>query len=205
MSRAFIAIAVLLSPSAAFAGPIDAPPPPPPVVVAVDEPFEGPYVGLEFGHVFGDGELTQSVPGATTTTLDLDYDNGTAWGIFGGYNVQNGAMVYGGEARYLHLNEIGAGDDYEIPYVADLRARIGYAAGDVMFYGAAGVSFSEYESGVTSIDLTGYNLGLGAEYNVSENLFLRADFTARELSGDSGGQDLDQTINTVTIGAGLRF
>jgi opacity protein-like surface antigen len=91
------AIAILCTASLpALAGPLDAPPAPPPVVIetALDPAFAGAYAGLSFGPIWGDIRDFPPLPLP-------EYENGTAFGGFAGFNLQRGNLVFGGEARYL--------------------------------------------------------------------------------------------------------
>lgn len=192
--------ALLLSTSAAFAGPVDVPPVLPPVVIVPDEPFEGAYIGLEYGH--GSGSVDASVTGGPVISYDLD---GEAYGAFAGYNVQNGSLIYGGELRYLHLNLEDPTAVFQVDSVLDLRARVGFAASDqLLIYGAAGYSIAQ-ATVVTGFDMTGFNYGAGVEYNVTERWFLGADVTARDLEGTLGAVTYDGMVNTATLRVGFRF
>jgi outer membrane immunogenic protein len=198
--------ALLMTSGLAAAGGIADPAPPPAVVAPVDEPFEGFYAGLSYGHA--NGGFDQDPPPSS-----FDFESSPTYGGFVGYNFQNGSMVYGGELRMLHMNElqtfIGAGAPVlgaEIESVTDLRGRVGYAMGDFMIYGAAGLSWtSDFFTLGASPSLNGHNLGLGVEYNVTDNLFVGADYTTRQMDGESGGVDFDADLNTFTVRAGFRF
>lgn len=200
----FSAAALAATITTALAGPVEVPPPPPPVIVAVDDPFEGFYVGLEVGHAFGDIVVEEA--GDPPETLDLE--DGTAYGIFAGYNVQNGALIYGGELRYLVVDAdpTPAFPNVFVENIFDLRGRVGYAIGArAMVYGAAGYSVVGGDSAAGSLSMTGFNYGLGAEFNVSESFFLGVDYTGREVTESVPGFDFDATVNTLTLRAGLRF
>ncbi len=191
---------VAASATIAFAGGT-ATPPPAAVVIAPEPPslaFEGPYAGLEFGLL--QPSLTED------GTTDLDLDDGSGYGLFAGYNIQNGSLVYGGELRYVVFQDaIGLGGA-EIENVIDLRARVGFAASEqLMVYGAAGYSMADATNGATSVDLEGFSYGIGMEYNINERLFLGADFTGRDLEGDAGGLTYEGDANTATLRLGLRF
>jgi opacity protein-like surface antigen len=147
------------------------------------------------------------------TLLDIvDFDeDGHAYGGFVGYNFQRGNVVFGGELRGLMLNDVSrsyeADDDtrqqrartardfsasFEVDYVVDLRARVGFAAGDALLYAAGGLSRAGLSGELCgfgsceSMDDTasGFNAGLGVEYNVTESMFVGADYTMRWLEID---------------------
>jgi outer membrane immunogenic protein len=202
MFRVSTSVAILLaSTSAAFAGPADVPPPPPPVIVPIEEPFEGFYIGLEYGH--GSGTADQDVIGANFTEFDYD---GDAYGIFAGYNIQNGALVYGGEVRYLELTFEDSMSGASVDNVLDLRARVGFAPSEqVLLYAAAGYSMADASLFGSSFDMTGFNYGAGLEYNISDSFFVGADYTGRELEGTNGGATFEGSVNTATLRVGFRF
>lgn len=193
---------------AATAGGV-APPPPAPVVVVppvIEDPFDGFYVGVEYGHAMG--ELTELLGSQTFANGDLDLDNGTAYGVFAGYNVQNGSLVYGGEIRFLHFNDFQSSifPVVELESTIDLRARVGFAAGSaVLVYGALGYSMVDGTVPSGSVDLDGINYGAGVEYNVTESIFVGADYTGRMVEGSAGGFDYEGDVNTATLRLGFRF
>ena len=205
MKRFTTFLSILLgSASAAMAGPVEVPPPPPPVYVEPERctlAFDCFYIGLEIGHskVTGFGHEDGDPP------EDFDIDASTVFGAFAGYNFQNGSMIYGGEVRYLHLDIDDPVTGFTMDSVLDLRARLGTALGEnFMLYGAVGFSTAD-ATGAANIDMTGFNFGVGAEYNISESFFLGLDLTGRQLEGSTAGFDYEADVNTLTLRAGLRF
>lgn len=201
MHRTTLAAALVLAASnTAFAGPVEVPPALPPVIVdPCPLAFDCFYLGLEYGHANGEG--TGGVTGGPPLALDFD---GDIYGAFAGYNVQNGSLVYGGEVRYLHLSFNSAG--VEIDTVLDARARVGFAVSDqILVYGAAGYSTASATAAAVDFNMTGFNYGIGAEYNVSESFFVGVDVTGRDVEGSVGILDYDSTINSATLRLGFRF
>jgi opacity protein-like surface antigen len=185
--------------SQGVAGPLDASAAGPPAVLT--EPavadFSGFYGALSFGQING---------ALTAPPLSSDLDTGEALGLVGGYNWQRGALVYGGEVRVMQATgadwPAGGGiEAYDALY--DLRGRAGYSAGDVLVYGALGISWGTgTPSAPVPVDTDGLTFGLGVEYNVTERLFLGADLSRRDLSGASG---FEAEIDTFTLRGGFRF
>lgn len=220
---------VLVSATATFAsGPGEVPVTPPviPPTTPPEEPFEGPYLGLAYGAMDGSGDYEfVSYYELAPTTLGMgDYDvDGNAWGAFAGYNIQEDNFVYGLELRGLHFNGFGVefegleresfAPNFSIDSVYDLRARAGITSGQALFYAAAGVSRMEGTFGFRDYEMkaNGVNIGVGAEYNVSERFFVGADVTARRFNDIESGEEFFQTfsgsldMNTATVRAGIRF
>ncbi len=182
--------------------------------------FEGAYAGLELGAVRADGDADYPVLAGGTVSGPYDPDNGRGYGILAGYNVQNGNVVYGAELRYTNLidvSERGASDAEirEVLDVADIRGRVGYARGDVLIYGSLGWSWSRFrvhpsrlfEGRDSQITLDGFNVGLGVEYNFSENWYVGGDFTYRDISGrfDEANNDTDVDLSTISARVAYRF
>jgi opacity protein-like surface antigen len=203
MTRVTIStIAVLLCTTGTVAaGPLIAAAAPPPLIAPLpDDPFDGFYAGLEFGGV--DGQKIYTPPG---TVFPLTAGN--AVGAFGGFNFQFGNLVVGPEVRLLRFNGLRSASS-QTDGVIDLRARGGFAAGDFLAYGALGWSWATIDDRAPfgSTDLDGMNYGFGVEYNITEAIFVGADYTRRDVSGISeNGLDLDVEIDTVTLRLGLRF
>lgn len=132
--------------------------------------FDGPYAGLALG--YGMGEVTDFAPGGPEPS-------GAAFGLFAGYNVTNGALLWGGEidAGFGNLSDdTPCGNaawtcSGEIGWTGSLRGRLGVLQGGTLFYATAGVALAEAtlatSDGVTrfsdSQTLTGWVAGLGAE------------------------------------------
>lgn len=204
MHRFSMAAAFVLAASqTAYAGPIEVPPALPPVIVEnCPLAFDCFYAGLEIGYGQGDG--TESLIGRP---LDAPFDfDGEVYGVFAGYNFQNGSTIYGGELRYMHTNLEDAAAGLEVNSILDLRVRVGFVASDnLMVYGAAGWTIAQATAAATDFDMNGFNYGIGAEYNISDSFFVGADVTGRQLDGTLGAFDYESTVNTATIRAGFRF
>lgn len=210
MLRVLLASSALaLTTSAAFAEGGHVPQPQPPVYVppAVTD-WSGAYIGLAYAHATGDWEET--VGGVV---IPFDWNDGTAYGGFAGYNWQNGSMVYGAEVGFWSVNDmylLNGGTDDTLNSIIDVRARLGYAAGNALIYGAAGLSWIDNTiNGTDENTLTGFNAGLGVDYQLTENFFLGADYTTRMVSGENNNPanvfDIDTTVNTLSLRVAYRF
>jgi opacity protein-like surface antigen len=166
--------------------------------------WSGPYVGLSYGRTSADIEFS--------TTGAFDFNNGNIAGIYGGYLMQRGSFVYGGELAYGRINDAfipGFGDDDVIEHALDLKARVGLAANRALFYGVIGYSqFNYFEPTGVDMDLDGLALGLGAEVAVTERFTMGLEYLSREGSGDDSlgsGITGDANLDTFSLRVGLSF
>jgi len=176
-----------------------------PTVALAD--FNGAYAGLSFGPNVKN-ELTASGGGVSAS---VDADDSNAIGVFAGYQVQNGDVVYGGELAIANSSDVtfdfGDGDEAtgDIRTV-DIKGRAGYVFGDIMAYGVLG--FSQITSDDNDDDnATGFNFGVGAEYVVADNIVIGAEYLARRTSfdEDDDGFELDYDLDTFAIRASYQF
>ena len=187
--------------SALAAGPVTVAPVEPvytPAPAPVQD-WAGAYGGLSFSGI--SGALTENTGGALS---DLDSDTG--FGLFAGYNWQSGNLVYGGELSYT---------DFSAPYTAfpgssqdnalELRARLGYAMDNVLFYGFVGGARSDLALAGTNYDMTGVSYGLGAQYLFSNGAFAGLELGRRDVSDTVAGNTVSADIDTVSLHAGFQF
>jgi len=159
--------------------------------------------------------------GRTFVTRRSFEGDGSAYGVQGGYNVQRGAFVYGGEVDFQTTdiessisiagapggaanNPTGFTDlAFGIDYITTARARGGFALGPVLAYGTAGVAVGKVEFDrnyrVDSNEIRdsaestrlGFVYGGGAELAVTERFSIGAEYSKVEL-----GEDEFNTIYT---------
>ena len=135
---------------------------------------------------------------ASSNSGNMDYDNNgnvTAYamstsplyGAFAGYNMQNGAMVYGVELAYSvgELSFDGYPDDF-INSFFDAKVRVGYAAGQALIYAVAGGTAGQYieEEDPYFIDFTGINYGVGVDYKINDKMFAGIEYLMRDVGGE---------------------
>ena len=90
---------------------------------------EGPYVGANLGYQWGLATNAASKP------------SGVAGGLQAGYTWQIGSFVFGGETD-LQLSDADhrfAGWKFSNPWFGTMRARAGFATGNLLFYGTVGL------------------------------------------------------------------
>ena len=178
-----------------------------PTVAATPAPapvqaWDGFYAGITGGSVTGGG--ASYAPGGAAFGMGRG-----SYGVFGGYNLQSGALVYGGEiaAQATDFNLEGAPGKFD--NMIDLKARAGMAYGKALPYAFVGYSRGDWKNGDarTNGAADGMNYGLGLDYAVNDKWSVGAELIRRELSTDFDGAQgsVDTNFNTVQVRAGFRF
>lgn len=182
----------------------------PPVVPVPSQPtfsWTGFYVGAQGGHAWG-RDITREYVTATWVFIGLQNrfkPEGYFGGIHGGANYQfTNNMVVGveGDVDYGDLRSgfvdppaapanPGGRGRFQVQLNGTMRARVGYAFGNVMLYGTGGLAMAQYRSqyfdwpGATQIfrrNLVGYTVGAGAEYAISKNITVRGEYRFTEYA-----------------------
>ncbi len=213
LSALTAAVALFALPTSVSAEGGQAHPAPAPVVIAEPAPvtdWSGAYAGLSYGRV----EAVTINPAIANS--ETEFTDGNVMGLFAGYNLQNGRVVYGGEIAYHQIDGVESvisGPATNFDTLLDVRARAGMTYGTALFYGAVGYSHAHYNTLVLAVppeaeaDFTGFSLGLGAELQLTERVVLGVDYTMRELSGtiEPGNFDREAELDTLTLRASFRF
>ena len=87
----------------------------------------------------------------------------------------------------------------------ELRARLGYALDNVLFYGFVGGARSDLDLAGTNYDMTGVSYGLGAQYLFSNGAFAGLELGRRDVSDTVAGNTVSADIDTVSLRAGFQF
>jgi outer membrane immunogenic protein len=205
------ATAIAIAPLAATAGNINEPLIPTIVPVVQTAPasmdWSGAYVGFGYGSATGDIDF---VP-----TPDRALDDGTIASLFGGYQIQRGALVYGGE---LAINSVDGSDLTgfaglaEISEMMDIKGRVGYAAGSFLVYGVLGYSVGTYDNDIPAgddeWDISGQNYGIGVDYAFTSNFIVGAEYLVRDVEGDNpagGGQTIEVDYDSISFRVAYKF
>ena len=164
---------------------------------------------------FGVGNYGGALDGGTS---DYPSDgegrlDGEAFGVAAGYNLQSGNSIYGAELDLMKTNNAGSENcgnpsfscNFEVDAIASFSGRFGYLAQDsLMVYGSAGFALATttaFTEGpvdtAADADMTGYVLGVGLEYGISDRISLRASAKHFEF----GDQDyvISEIPETATI------
>ncbi len=151
-----------------------------------DEPYSPPiawggfYIGANLGGNFADDFFGNG-------RRAFDEDGQILGGLHAGYNLQRSANLVLGLETDLNVSE-------DIDYLSTIRARLGYAAGNVLVYGTGGVAFAGFNDTIFKGDTeTGYVLGGGVEGKVSQNMSLGLESLYHDFEDVSvkGGGETD--------------
>ena len=221
------AATLALAAAPAFAADVIESIPTPPVAIEVPFTWTGAYVGGQVGYL---GASDDDADGIEIIGVDDDDDgeidviggdidgDGFIGGIHAGYNYQFGSgLVLGAYADIdfasVDVDIDGVADDVaDVNYVARGMAKVGYGVGRALVYGQAGVAFVDIDLDGTDDDLdsTGYALGAGVDYALTDNVILGADYLYHNFSvfDDAGGldtSDLDLDAHTVRAKFSYKF
>jgi outer membrane immunogenic protein len=209
----------------------------PVVPVALPFSWTGFYVGAQAGYAWGDSKASYPIAGPAGF-LDLDPDGGFG-GVYAGYNYEfsNGLVVglegdvnYGSVTGKDIYHVVGggvlAGDNGKgkLSWFGSARARIGYAWDRFLPYIAGGVAVGDYKNtlfagtnstfnGSYSNTQTGWTVGAGLEYAVTDNIIARIEYRYTDYGSESdtaATQPLsihttDLKTNDVRIGVSYKF
>lgn len=215
VSGAFVA---LLMSGSAFAADLFMAPPEPIIIDEMAYDWSGFYIGAQAGYIFGRG--TVDIPAYAQPAFDVNV-NGAAGGLHVGANAQFDQFVIGVE---LAGNWIGAngralsggagGEEYVIDqnWDASLVGRVGFAADRFHVYGLGGgaatsltTNYAPSGSPDSSDTVWGWTLGVGAEYAVTDNVSVGAEYrytnyaVGNFVHGGPSSVDLDTHAITARI------
>ncbi|MBB1248092.1 MULTISPECIES: outer membrane protein [unclassified Rhizobium] len=166
--------------------------------------WDGAYVG---------GRVTQQ----WAKTAPGGYDtNGLGGGLYGGYNMQQGQIVYGGEADVNYSGVDGNKNGVETTQRLNgaIRGRVGYDLQPALVYGAAGLAATNVkaEDGTSedSKTLFGATIGAGVEAKITDQITARTEYRftnyqTQTFDLDSGARDRGFKEHQVSVGLGMRF
>jgi len=142
--------------------------------------------------------------------------NGFGGGVYGGYNLQEGQIVYGGEAdlNYSGVDSKHNGLKAKQGMNGSVRGRVGVDLNPVLVYGTAGVAATnaEMKNAVGKDDKTmlGWTAGAGVEAFVTNNVTARVEYRYSDYQNKSfnlGGTKTksDFQDHSVRVGLGVKF
>lgn len=204
--------------------------------MAQDDPFTGPRAELLAG--YSTTEAGSSIDNERNEDIDQSIE-GVAYGVGVGYDFAVGdSIVLGIDAEITESTAdtesaeapVGFNLEYDAGRDIYVGGRIGVRAGDnALLYARGGYTNARLnllasdgtEDGRAEIDLDGWRAGAGAEYALSNNMFVKAEYrysNYQEAEFDFIGDDLvdpdtgesprvstDLDRHQVMLGVGFRF
>lgn len=206
-----VAAVALLVAAPAFAADIAQPYPTkaPPMIAEPVFTWTGFYLGANAGYAWGSGE-------AGANLLGLDPDGFLGGGQIGvNYQFDNN-VVLGAEADFQgsDIKDSRFGYSTKMDYFGTVRARLGYAFGNVLPYVTGGLAWGHNEVKDTVLGLSadntavGWTVGGGVEYALTNNWTVKAEYLYMDLGEDyytSIGDKSGLTANIVRAGVNYKF
>jgi outer membrane immunogenic protein len=209
-----LAFSLGLAASQAVAADLGRAPARPMAPVAVAPLWTGFYAGIHGGYGWGD------IGGS-------DLSGGFAGGQLG-YNIQNGNIVWGvevdsawsgmGRTDTLSLGGVTATGDTDVNYIGSARGRVGYAAGNGLYYVTGGAAWARGDVQVTvaapgfvagtsaSNTHFGWTIGAGGEWMIQPNWSVKIEYLYADYGSESYfGVPVDLQVNTIKVGLNYLF
>jgi outer membrane immunogenic protein len=199
--------------------------------------FSGPYAGGSLGYDWGDADVRYSVPadGGNARLKASDSFDVDGWDLGGyvGYRmatesgflvaIEGGGLFSGASGTRKDVygtEELKA--ELEKTNEFYVSAKAGIPVQNVAFvYGIAGVQTANFQGKVRNVGegerlakkeeyLGGWNLGLGAEYFLANNLSTRAEwkyqsYSDLSMSSSAGRAKMEPTENVLRLGVSYNF
>ena len=230
-----LALPIALSNGAANAadlGPYSPPPMAAPQPIYNAQPFtwSGFYLGIQGGYGWGQTDAQSGAFGGALNEIYSYESNGFLGGVHAGFNLQARNLVFGIETDLEGTNISGtgygtfaSGHRTNLDWLGSLRGRLGFAAGNTLFYGTAGLAYGgvtiDKSAGqgllpyATYSDMrTGWTAGAGIEHAFTPNLTARLEYRYTDLGGadytsaTTGAADHGNvTSNAVRAGLSYKF
>lgn len=195
MKFAIAAVAGSLIAGSAVAGGYTAPVVEPTVAPIVTSPVStdvSDWTGFYAGVQYGKGTLKNK----------LNESDFAAYGLHAGYNHDLGNWVVGGELDY---NKVDADKFADKGDLTRLRARAGYDLGKFMPYVTLGAAHLSQKTTMGDISETAVTYGIGAEYKVTEQFTVGAEYTKQDFNDIANVKGRDVDSNMVQMRASYRF
>lgn len=181
-------LAVISAP--AFAGSVSVPVQEPVVIAPApvyqaNDDWTGGYVGAQLGY----GQLDTPANGDA---------EGVLGGVHAGYLYDLGSMVVGGEIDYNAADMEASVGTGQIEDLARVKLKAGYDLGRTLVYGQVGGAYAQGTLNGAEQDGTGYVVGLGTAYKVSDSVSVGGEVNYQDIS-DFGGGDLSGTTATARV------
>jgi len=168
--------------------------------------WSGPYIGGYYSADSGEDYYPDN--------FDTQYYAlvGDSYGIFAGYNMDQGNYVFGLEvATAIGIDLIEETDpDWIFGSMTDLKFRVGYKSGNALPYVLVGGSMAEFgDIPDGDVDtLTGLVAGAGVDYMFSGGFFVGAEYLYRDMYKDNfagEGYEVFSQVSSFQVRAGMKF
>ncbi len=181
-------LAVIAAP--AFAGSVSVPVQEPVVIAPApiyqaNDDWTGGYVGAQLGY----GQLDTPANGDA---------EGVLGGVHAGYLYDYGNFVVGGEIDYNAADMEASVGTGQIEDLARLKLKAGYDLGRTLVYGQVGGAYAQGTLNGVEQDGTGYVVGLGTAYKVTDSVSIGGEVNYQEIQ-DFGTGDLNGTTATARV------
>jgi len=172
---------------------------PPPLAYS----WAGLYIGGNLGYEWG------------TINNNPTRPSGIAGGAQAGFNWQQGAFVYGGEADF----QLSAAENTSMPWqfsnnwFGTVRGRAGLAINNFLVYGTAGLAYGSLTATSAANlsemhDSVGWTAGLGVEFGFAPHWSAKAEWLYLDLAERSfsvTGANNGLNANLMRLGVNYRF
>jgi len=142
--------------------------------------WAGSYLGGNLGYAWGSVDNNPTKP------------SGFAGGVQAGYNWQQGSpWVFGieGDIQATGADDTFAPWKFANPWFGTVRGRIGYALGNVLFYGTGGLAFGELRATTFGLSEShtnaGWTAGVGAEMGFAPNWSAKVEYLYVDLANSN--------------------
>ena len=130
--------------------------------------WTGFYVGAHIGGTVDDSYSADLQAGDEFGRIDGDVDSTWLAGVQLGYNWQTSHnLVLGLEGDFSFPFD---SDEFGADFLASVRGRIGYAAGNALIYATGGVAFLDTNFHTDDETVTGFVVGGGLDYKIRQNV-----------------------------------
>jgi outer membrane immunogenic protein len=183
MRKLFLASAALVLTTPVLAADLS-PPAEPVQVLPQGFDWSGFYIGVNAGYGFA-GSFEDRVG------INLDNADGFVGGVQAGYNASFDPLVLGieGELDYANISDQNGIFEGNLNWRGSLTPRLGFAVEQFMPYIKGGVAFGSVEIKTPGVSddqvLVGWTIGAGAEYLITNNVSVRAEYNYTDLNSDN--------------------
>ena len=189
----------------------------------------GFYAGAQVGYSFGSADHTFN----NLAPSDDSDPRGVLGGLHVGYNVQDQSIVYGIEAdlnfsnadgSYANFTGATSAGEVDMNWTGSVRGQLGVTNDRLLGFVTAGVAFGDFDLGGGPAPLptfsgyserrTGWTVGAGVEYAISESMTARLEYRYTDFGQASGAlvpgfpainMGVDLTSHAVMAGVSFRF